>query len=78
MVAATPASDAEPDAAGEGRGRGGGEGADQHLALEADVDDAGAFRPEAGEAGEHQRNREPNSGGEDDDERFEPAHRPRL
>ncbi len=44
---------------------GGGEGADQHLAFEADVDDAGALRPQAGEAGEDQRHAEPDAGGED-------------
>ncbi len=66
-----------PDAAGEGRPDGRAEGADQDLALEADVDHARALRPQAGEAGEDQRNGEPHAGGEDDDEGVEPVHRSR-
>ncbi len=47
-----------------GRARGvarrrGREGGDQQLALEADVDDAGALRPEAGEAGAQEGDRQP-------------------
>ena len=38
----------EPYASSKGRGRGGSERADQNLALKSDVDDARAFRPEAG------------------------------
>ena len=40
----------EPGRAGDGGDGGGGEGGDQHLALEADVEDAGALGVEAGEA----------------------------
>src|SRR5690606_25565821 len=36
----------------------GGEGGGEHLALEADVEDAGPLGVEAGEAGEQQRRRE--------------------
>ena len=39
----------------------GGEGAGQHLALEADVDDARAFGPKARQAGEDQRHAEANA-----------------
>jgi hypothetical protein len=54
----------QPGIAIEGGGGSGGEGADQHLAFEADVDDAGAFRPQACKAGEDQRHRQPDGGGE--------------
>ena len=66
---------AEPDAAGEGRHRRRAEGADQDLALEADVDDARALGPQAREAGQDQRRAEPDAGTEDDDERVEEVHR---
>ena len=46
---------AEPVTAAEGAG---GEGGGEHLALEADVEDARALGVEAGEAGEQQRGRE--------------------
>ena len=41
---------------GDGRGA---EGGGQHLAFEADVEDAGTLGIEAGEAGQQQRRREP-------------------
>ena len=48
----------DPGRAGDrGRGRA-GKGAGQHLALEADVEDAGALGIEAGEAGKQQRHRQ--------------------
>ena len=53
----TPAEQAEPDIAGDRGNDGGGEGGGQHLALEPDIDDAGALGIEAGEAGEDQRRR---------------------
>ena len=48
----------DPGRAGDRREGAGGEGGGQHLALEADVEDAGALGEEAGEAGEEQRRRE--------------------
>ena len=51
--------EAEPDVAGDRGDRGGAEGGGEHLALEADVEDAGALGIEAGETGEQQRRREP-------------------
>ena len=58
----SPASKAEPGRAGDGGGGGGGEGGGQHLAFEADVEDAGALRIEPGEAGEQQRRRQADGG----------------
>ena len=57
-------ADAEADEgrAEDRRGRGRGEGGDQHLALERDVEDAGAFRIEARERREEQRRRQPDGG----------------
>ena len=49
----------DPGRSGDRREGAGGEGGGQHLALEADVEDAGALGEEAGEAGEQQRRREP-------------------
>ncbi len=69
-----PGEKADPDASREGGARGGGEGADQYFALEADVDDAGALGPKAREAREDERNRQPQAGGEHDDEGVEPVH----
>ena len=54
--------EAEPDVAGDRGDGGSAEGGGQHLALEADVEDAGALGIEAGEAGEQQRRREPDGG----------------
>ena len=51
------AEEPDPGRAIDGGGRGGDEGRDQHLAFEPDVDDAGALRPQAREAGEDQRHR---------------------
>ena len=48
----------DPGRAGHRREGAGGEGGGEHLALEADVEDAGALGVEAGEAGEQQRRRE--------------------
>src|SRR5437868_8161878 len=50
-------SEAEPDRAGDGGHRAGGEGGAQHLALEADIDDAGALAEESTERREDQRRR---------------------
>ena len=63
--------EAEPDVAGDRGDGGGAEGGGQHLALEADVEDAGALGIEAGEAGEQQRRREADGGveGREDDGR---------
>ena len=58
MPAARPAQ-AEPVACAAGGGR---EGGDQHLALQPDVDDAGALGPESGKAGGEQRDREAQGG----------------
>ena len=49
--------ESDPGRAIDRRGRGRDEGGGQHLALEPDVDDAGPFRPQAREAGQHQRHR---------------------
>ncbi len=51
--------EAEPGGARDCGGRGGGERGAQHLALEPDVDHAGALGEQAGERGEHQRRRQP-------------------
>ena len=48
----------DPGRAGDGGERAGGEGGGQHLALEADVEDARALGEEPGEAGKEQRRRE--------------------
>jgi hypothetical protein len=49
------AQQSEPGAAGKERERRAGERAGEHLALEADVDDARALRPEARQTSENQR-----------------------
>lgn len=49
----------EPGRAGDRGGGGGGEGGPQHLAFEADVDDAGALGEEPGQRRQHQRRRHP-------------------
>ena len=57
--ATMPAKQPDPGRARD-RGEGaGGEGRGQHLALEADVEDAGALGIEPGEAGEQQGRRQP-------------------
>ena len=62
LEASDAGEEADPGRAGH-RGEGaGGEGGGQHLALEADVEDAGALGVEAGEAGEQQRRREAEAG----------------
>jgi hypothetical protein len=66
-----PARSPEPDIATHRRDGGGGKGGGQHLAFEADVEDAGALGVEAGEAGEQQRRRQADrgiEGGEDEGE----------
>ena len=60
--------------AGHRGGGAAGEGAGQHLALEADVEDAGALGIEAGEAGEQQRHRDADGGVEQLDEGAEELH----
>ena len=64
----------EPYVSGKGRSRGGSERADQNFALEPDVDDARALRPQARKAGENERDGEPHAGGENDNEGVEPFH----
>ena len=56
-LAATPASRPSQTLPVKVATGGRAEGADQHLAFEADVDDARALRPQAGETGEDQRHR---------------------
>ena len=64
-----PMPAARPIQAELGLGGGGGrEGGDEHLALEPDIDHAGALGPQAGEAGGEQRDREPQSRIEDRDD----------
>ena len=52
----------DPGRAGDRREGAGGEGGGEHLAFEADVEDAGALGVEPGEAGEQQRRREAEAG----------------
>ena len=67
---------AQPGAAGEERERRARKCAGEHLALEADVDDARAFGPEARQTGQDQRHAEPDAGAEDLDEGVEHLHAP--
>ena len=69
-----PRQQPQPGAAGEGRERRAREGADQYLAFEADVDDAGALRPQARETREDQRHAKPDAGAKDLDEGVEHLH----
>src|SRR5258707_9464655 len=50
--------EAGPGRAGPRGGRGGGEGGTQHLALEADIDDASALAEQPAERRENQRRRQ--------------------
>ena len=50
---------ARPGRAGDRRGRGGEEGRHQHLAFEADIDDAALLREQPAHGAEHQRRRDP-------------------
>ena len=68
------AREAEPGGAGDRGGGAAGKGAGQHLALEADVEDAGALGIEAGEAGKQQRHRDADGRVEQLDERAEELH----
>ena len=77
VMAATPCSravverhrhageQAEPGRAGHGSDGAGGEGSGQHLALEADIEQAGALGIHAGQAGQQQRRRQADGGVED-------------
>ena len=65
MAAITRPIQAEPETAAAAARR---EGAGQHLALEPDVEDAGALGIEAGEAGEQQRHRHADGRVQDVDE----------
>ena len=67
---ADAAEQAEPGVAGDHRDGGGAERRRQHLALEADVEDARALGIEAGEAGKQQRRREPHGCRERGDDDF--------
>ncbi len=50
---ADPGGQPDPDISRDVTGGGGGEGGPEHLAFEADVDDAGAFREQAGQRRQH-------------------------
>ena len=58
LEASDAGEEPDPGRAGHRREGAGGEGRGQHLALEPDVEDAGALGEEPGEAGEQQRRRE--------------------
>ncbi len=74
------AREPDPGRAGNRGGRSAGEGAGQHLALEPDVEDAGALGIKAGEAGKQQRHRQADGRVEHVDDDVEEIHlrRPSL
>ena len=54
----------EPGGLEIGGGSGSGKGRRQHFALEANIDNAGFFRPQAGKTSENERHRKPDGGGQ--------------
>ena len=67
----------DPGRAGDGGGRAAGERAGEHLAFQADVENARALGIEAREAGKQKRHGKPDGGVEDQDQDVEEVHQAR-